>query len=53
MVFSAYGRRSFDCGRSDVPLEVHHDDGNPMNDRTSNTIPLCLDCHHDATLPGV
>ena len=41
------------CGRSDTPLEVHHFDGNPMNNRIPNTIPLCLECHHDATFPGI
>lgn len=29
-----------DCGRSDVPLEVHHVNGDPMDNRIRNTIPL-------------
>ena len=37
------------CGRSDLPLEVHHVNGNPMDNRIINTIPLCRDCHRKAT----
>jgi 5-methylcytosine-specific restriction endonuclease McrA len=52
-VFAAYGRRCADCGRSDVALEVHHVNGDPMDNRIANTVPLCRDCHHKATFPGV
>ena len=38
---------------SDVPLEVHHVDGEPTDNRIANTIPLCRDCHHKATFPGI
>jgi 5-methylcytosine-specific restriction endonuclease McrA len=51
-VFAAYGRRCADCGRSDVPLEVHHVNGDPLDNRIQNTIPLCRDCHRSATFPG-
>ena len=37
----------------DVPLEVHHVNGDPMDNRIVNTIPLCRDCHHKATFPGI
>jgi 5-methylcytosine-specific restriction endonuclease McrA len=43
--FGAYGRRCFECGRSDLELELHHVNGDPMDNRIANTIPLCLDCH--------
>jgi HNH endonuclease len=52
-VFAAYGRRCADCGRSDVSLEVHHVNGDPMDNRIANTIPLCRDCHRMATFPGI
>jgi predicted restriction endonuclease len=52
-VFAVYGRRCRDCGRSDAPLEVHHVNGDPMDNRIVNTIPLCRDCHHEATFPGI
>jgi 5-methylcytosine-specific restriction endonuclease McrA len=52
-VFSNYGYRCQDCGRSDVPLEVHHVNGDPTDNRIQNTIPLCRDCHHAATFPGI
>jgi 5-methylcytosine-specific restriction endonuclease McrA len=52
-VFAVYGRRCRDCGRSDVPLEVHHVNGDPMDNSIRNTIPLCRDCHHLATFPGI
>jgi hypothetical protein len=51
-VFVVYGHRCRDCGRSNVPLEVQHVNGDPT-DNTSNTIPLCGDCHHEATYPGI
>jgi DNA invertase Pin-like site-specific DNA recombinase len=34
-------------------LEVHHVNGDPTDDRILNLIPLCRDCHHEATFPGV
>ena len=52
-VFAAYGHRCLDCGRSDVALEVHHVNGDPMDNRIANTVPLCRDCHHTATFPGI
>jgi 5-methylcytosine-specific restriction endonuclease McrA len=52
-VFVVYGRHCADCGRSDVPLELHHVNGNPIDNRIANTIPLCRDCHHEATFPGI
>jgi 5-methylcytosine-specific restriction endonuclease McrA len=52
-VFAVYGRRCRDCGRSDVPLEVHHINGDPTDNRIRNTMPLCRDCHRKATYPGI
>jgi 5-methylcytosine-specific restriction endonuclease McrA len=44
-VFAACGRRCMYCGRSDGPLEVHHVNSDPLDNRIANTIPLCRDCH--------
>jgi hypothetical protein len=52
-VFRAHGRPCRDCGRADLPLEVHHVNGDPSDNRIMNTIPLCRDCHHEATFPGI
>jgi HNH endonuclease len=52
-VFAAYGRRCRDCGRSDVPLEIHHVNGDPIDNRIRNLIPMCVDCHRKATYPGI
>jgi hypothetical protein len=49
--FAIHGRRCADCGRTDVPLEVHHVDGDPTDNAIRNTIPLCVDCHRKATYP--
>jgi predicted restriction endonuclease len=52
-VFAFYGYRCRACGRADVALEVHHRNGNPLDNRIQNTIPLCRDCHHEATYPAI
>jgi hypothetical protein len=52
-VFAAYGRRCCECGGSDVPLEVHHVNGDPSDNRLQNTIPLCREHHRKATFPGI
>jgi 5-methylcytosine-specific restriction endonuclease McrA len=52
-VFATYGHRCADCDRGDVPLEVHHVTGDPTDNRLANTIPLCVDCHHEATFPSI
>jgi len=52
-VFAAYGRRCRDCGRSYVPLEVHHVNCDPTDNRIGNLAPLCRTCHHEATFPGI
>ena len=52
-VFAVYGRRWADSGRSDVPAEAHHVNGDPTDNRIRNLIPLCRDCHHEATFPGI
>ena len=39
--------------RSGGPLEVHHVNGDPTDNRIANTIPICRDCHHKATYPGI
>ena len=44
-MFAAYGARCAECGREAVPLEVHHVNGDPTDNRIANLIPLCLDCH--------
>jgi hypothetical protein len=36
------------CG-APPPLELHHRDGNPANDRLDNLRLLCVDCHLEAT----
>lgn len=33
------------CGRTDVRLERHHRDGNPLNNAPDNVIVLCTRCH--------
>ena len=52
-VFAVYGRKCADCSRSDGPLEVHHVNGDPTDNRIRNLIPLCRDCHRKATFPGI
>ena len=52
-VFAVYGRRCSDCGRSGVPLEVHHVNCDRTDNRIGNGIPLCRDCHRRATFPGI
>ena len=52
-VFAAYGHRCAECGRSDVPLEVHHVNTDPTDNRLANLRPLCGDCHRLATFPGI
>ena len=37
----------------DRPLEVHHINGTPTDNRLANLIPLCRDCHYKATFPGI
>jgi 5-methylcytosine-specific restriction endonuclease McrA len=51
--FATYGRRCRDCGRSDMPLEIHHVNSDPSDNRIRNLVPLCRDCHRSATFPGV
>jgi hypothetical protein len=31
---------------------VHHANGDALDNRIANTIPLCVDCHREATYPG-
>ena len=52
-MLATHGHRCADCGREDVPLEVHHVNGDATDNRIQNTIPLCRDCHHAATFPGI
>lgn len=33
------------CGVGDLPLEVHHADSNPHNNKPSNLIKCCRNCH--------
>jgi predicted RNA-binding Zn-ribbon protein involved in translation (DUF1610 family) len=35
------------CGRTDLPLEIHHKDRNPYNNNILNLIVVCRKCHHD------
>ena len=37
-VFAVYGRKCADCGRSDGPLEVHHVNGDTIDNRLANLI---------------
>ncbi len=37
----------------ETQLEIHHVNGNPMDNRIQNTIPLCRGCHQAATFPGI
>jgi 5-methylcytosine-specific restriction endonuclease McrA len=32
------------CGK-DVPLEIHHKDGDPLNNELVNLVALCRSCH--------
>jgi 5-methylcytosine-specific restriction endonuclease McrA len=50
--FAVYGRRCADCSRSDLPLEVHHVNSDKTDNRITNLVPLCRDCHRLATFPG-
>ncbi|MFH1289849.1 MAG: polymorphic toxin-type HINT domain-containing protein, partial [Nanoarchaeota archaeon] len=34
------------CKKTKVPLDIHHKDKNPMNDRIENLIVLCESCHY-------
>jgi 5-methylcytosine-specific restriction endonuclease McrA len=52
-VFAVYGHRCADCGRSDLPLEVHHVNSDKTDNRITNLVPLCRDCHRLATFPGI
>jgi 5-methylcytosine-specific restriction endonuclease McrA len=52
-VFATNGRRCADCGRSDLPLEVHHVNRDPTDNRLANLQVLCRDCHRSATFPGI
>ena len=52
-MFAAYGRRCVECKRTDIALEVHHVNGDTTDNRLANVIPLCRDCHHKATFPGI
>jgi 5-methylcytosine-specific restriction endonuclease McrA len=50
-VFATYGRRCMYCGRSNVPLEVHHVNGDPIDNRIQKHDPAVPRCHHKATFP--
>jgi hypothetical protein len=52
-VFACYRRRCHECKRSDRPLEVHNVSGDPTDNRIANTVPLCRDCHREATFPNI
>ena len=34
-----------DCGRKGARFEVHHQNGNPADNRLANLITLCRNCH--------
>ena len=38
-VFAVYGHRCRDCGRSDLPLEVHHVNSDKTDNRITNLVP--------------
>jgi len=42
--FDAHGRECAECGVTDN-LEVHHRDGDPLNNHLINLIGLCYRCH--------
>jgi 5-methylcytosine-specific restriction endonuclease McrA len=47
-VLAAFAYRCAECGRADVPLEVHHRDHDHRNNDLANLMPLCRRCHRRA-----
>ena len=45
-VLMANNHTCVECGARNVPLEVHHGDGDLANNTPRNLIPLCVRCHH-------
>ena len=45
-VIVAYNHCCGRCGARNVPLDVHHRDGELRNNSPGNLIPLCVRCHH-------
>jgi len=46
--WSEFDKDSYECpvcGRSDVPMDVHHRDGDPFNNHPINLIGVCDPCH--------
>lgn len=64
VVLKKYNNRCAICGKKDFPykskcksgtferrfLEIHHIDGNPVNNQISNLILLCKSCHRKEQL---
>lgn len=50
MVFNYYGKRCYACRTYKGPIQVHHMSyKNFGNERLSDLLPLCLDCHRKVT----
>jgi 5-methylcytosine-specific restriction endonuclease McrA len=45
-ILRAYNDQCAHCERV-VPLEIHHMNGDPSDNRRENMIPLCVDCHRE------
>lgn len=48
LYWETYDRESAECvvcGRRNVPLEVHHRDGDPFNNHLINLVAVCHPCH--------
>lgn len=44
-VYEKYGKICQECGVSNLRIDIHHVDNNPLNSVVENLIPLCIICH--------
>jgi 5-methylcytosine-specific restriction endonuclease McrA len=47
-ILGAFSYQCAQCGAFNVPLQVHHVDGDRRNNSVANLRPLCRDCHKEA-----